>query len=74
MTAEYFDVSNYHFNKEIPLEVVTLLEWESRHLESMLCPEMAERKIELANSFRHLIMRREIDDSFPSPQQEVKNG
>lgn len=72
MTAEYLDMSNYHFNKQIPLEVVTLFEWEARHLESMLCPQMAERKIELANSFRHLIMRMEIDDSFQVPYQEVK--
>ncbi|EPB1244493.1 hypothetical protein ACRBPZ_000311 [Escherichia coli] len=57
MTAEYMDMSKYHFNKEIPLEVVTLFEWEARYLESMLCPEMAERKKELANSFRQLLMR-----------------
>lgn len=61
MTAEYLDMSNYHFNKEIPLEVVTLFEWEARHLESMLCPEMAERKTELANSFRQALMRSEVD-------------
>lgn len=44
MSEEYFHMTKYQVNKQIPLEVVTLFEWGARHLESMLCQEMVERK------------------------------